>query len=343
MKRFALTIPFALVLLLFINPAHGQRPGADLGRDRLAQTGMKFLSISVDPRMAALGDASTALTNSSASMFYNPAGMARINGLSHLSLNQVQWVGDFEYSAGSVALRPYEGQYGVVGISILMASYGEVTETIRTNNEEGYVDIGTFSPSALAFGVGYAQAITDQFSFGGHLKYARQSLGRSTMRLAESGDPVRSSNEEGTIVGDFGVLYNTGFRSLTFAFSVQNFSRELTYAQESFELPLTFNVGVAMDVMDFSSMDSDMHQFNVALDARRPRDYDEQIKLGGEYVFMDLLALRGGYVLPTDEQGVSLGAGLNLSISNVAFTANYAYTQFGRLGNVNRIGVAFFL
>ena len=52
-----------------------------LGTDKLAQTGMKFLSFSPDARAAALGDAITAKTGGASSLFYNPAGMARIEGM----------------------------------------------------------------------------------------------------------------------------------------------------------------------------------------------------------------------------------------------------------------------
>ena len=48
----------------------------DLGTDKLAQTGMKFLSFSPDARAAALGDAVTAKTGGASSLFYNPAAVS---------------------------------------------------------------------------------------------------------------------------------------------------------------------------------------------------------------------------------------------------------------------------
>ncbi len=136
------------------------------------------------------------------------------------------------------------------------------------------------------------------------------------------------------------MLYDTGFRSLNFALSVRNFSQELTYVDENFELPLTFNVGLSMDLTDLmATVDPNMHAFNFMIEAERPRDFSEQIKLGGEYTFMNILALRAGYVFPTDEAGISLGAGLNYGVSNIGIGVDYAYTTFGVFDSVQRMGV----
>lgn len=339
MKRFLLYSIGLLVLLGTSTVSAQERPGADIEGRRLAQTGMKFLSVSVDPRAAALGDAVTASIRSPNALFYNPAGMAEVDGGVNVALNHVQWFGNFEYNAGTAAYRPAGGAFGVFGVSVLVASYGEVVETIRADNERGYQDLGTFSPSAMAVGFGYARSLTDRFSFGAHLKYARQDLGTSLVRYSASGDPVSRGHAKGTIAGDFGVLYHTGFRSLSFALGLRNFSRELTYAEESFELPLTFNIGVSMDLLDFAAQPSDMHSFYLTADAQRPRDYAEQVRIGGEYVFMDMLSLRGGYVFPSDEQGLNVGVGLNLSVGGLGLGASFAHTQFGRLGDISRLGL----
>ena len=135
------------------------------------------------------------------------------------------------------------------------------------------------------------------------------------------------------------MLYKTGFESLNFAMSVRNFAQELKYVDENFELPLTFNVGLEMDVLDLTSMNQDMHGLTVAVEAERPRDFTESVKVGGEYTFMNILALRAGYAFPEREQGISLGAGLNYAISGIGVGVDYAYTSFGVFDNVNRFGV----
>ncbi|MEL7361314.1 MAG: DUF3308 domain-containing protein, partial [Bacteroidota bacterium] len=69
-----------LTLTLVLGTAPTAEAQNDIERDKLAQTGMKFLSISADPRAAAMGSAATAREGGSAMLFYNPAGMVRFDG-----------------------------------------------------------------------------------------------------------------------------------------------------------------------------------------------------------------------------------------------------------------------
>ena len=325
----------------------------DQNTNKRGQTGMKFLQMSVDARASGMASAMTALENSSSiAMFYNPASMARLQTTGNVALNRVSWVADINYNAASAAYRPGGGGYGVFGISVVAVDYGTFYGAIRSNNESGYVSTGEFSPTAFAAGLGYAKALTDRFAVGGNLKYVTQDLTESVMGFQEneSDDPSldpslynTQGNSKSTVAVDFGVLYNTGFRSLNFAMSARNFSRELTYEAQNFELPLTLTIGISMDMIDFTSMSSDVHSLVLAVDAARPRDYYEHMNLGMEYTFMELLSLRAGYAFPTDEEGISLGAGLNVDFGGIGLGADYAYTSFGILGNVNRIGLQFSL
>ena len=321
--------------------------------DKRGQTGMKFLQMSVDARAAGMSSAMTALESASAvAMFYNPASMARLGTVGNVAFSRVSWVADINYNAAAAAYRPADGRYGVFGISVVAVDYGTFYGAIRAGNEQGYADTGEFSPTALAAGLGYATALTDRFSIGGNLKYVTQDLTKSVMGFKENeaDDPAQNpdlyrtqDNSKSTLAVDFGVLYNTGFRSLNFAMSARNFSRELTYEAQNFELPLTLTIGVSMDMIDLTNMSSDVHSLIVAVDAARPRDFYEHLNMGAEYTFMDLLSLRAGYAFPTDEQGISLGAGLNVDFGGIGLGADYAYTAFGVLGSVNRIGLQFSL
>lgn len=339
MKRYILITSYFIAGLALLVPRADAQPGPDIERERLAQTGMKFLSISVDPRAAALADAFTARQSASASLFANPAGMAGMEGFAHVSLSQVEWFANFQYAAGSVAFNPAGGRFGTFGLSIMAADYGNFQATIRADNERGFLDVGTVSPSAMVLGLGYARELTDRFAVGGQVKFVRQALGESTMGFDEGGGRLIEDNAASTVAFDLGVLYNTGFRSLNFAISARNFSREVTYSEESFELPLTFRIGVAMDMLDLAPGMDQNHGFVLTVDAERPRDYAEQLHVGGEYSFMNLFFLRGGYVFPTDEQGFNAGGGVRLSFGGLDLGADYAYSEFGRLGNVHRVGL----
>ncbi len=317
-------------------------------QQKLGQTGMKFLNMSVDARVSAFGDAVTSLENNSVSMFYNPASMAWRDGIADFTVGSTQYIADIKYYHGALAVSPFDGDYGVIGISFVSVDYGEFLGTIRANNEQGFIDVGTFSPTALAIGIGYAKALSEKFSVGGNIKYVRQSLGTSIIS-ATGFDPSTNSyatslseeNKLDVMAFDFGVLYKTGFESLNIGMSVRNFAREVKYKQEGFQLPIIFQIGASFNFADIMEVNKDEHSFLVTVDANHPRDYPEQINFGIEYTFMDILSLRAGYSAPNDERGFSTGVGLKKDMGGVKLGVDYGYTPFGIFNSVHRLSLNF--
>jgi len=297
----------------------------DLGTDKLAQTGMKFLSFSPDARAAALGDAVTAKTGGASSLFYNPAGMARIEGM-NLSAGQANWIAGITYNAVSVA---YASDAGVFGISVMNVDYGEIQGTIRSSNTAGYADTELFTPTANVVGLGYAIAPTDRFSVGGQVKFVNEKLGNAYLDTDGSVEGIESLDMD-AVAYDFGLMYQMDWKNLMIAMSARNFSESLKYAEEAFELPLTFRMGVAVDVIE---------NLSLSFVNERPRDYFSTTRVGFEYSLMGMLAVRAGYVTPTDEAGINLGVGFQVA----GFNVDVAYTDFGVFDPVTRVGVQFTL
>lgn len=347
-KRYFTTSLMLTVLLMLAPTAFGQvglTHETEVETQKRAQTGMKFLSVSVDARAAAIGSAMTAeMQGSSTSMFYNPAGMAFMDGSFHASVGNLGFIADITYNQASAAYRPGGGNLGVFGISFVNVDYGDFVGTIRANNEDGFVETGMYAPTAMAIGFGYARSFSDRFSAGANFKYAVQDFvgDFATSQDFETGVVATTeSYKNSTIAFDFGVLYATGFRSLVIAMSARNFSRELEYVRERFELPLTFQVGVAMNVVDFTALDPNIHALMLHVDAQRPRDFSEHVRFGAEYTFMNIISIRGGFeqLAASEEQGFSLGAGLKYQLTNFKIGADYAYTDFGIFGSLSRIAV----
>jgi hypothetical protein len=324
-------------------------PAEATAQQKLAQTGMKFLNILPDARAGALGEAFTAVPGTSSSLFYNPSAMAQTKGITSVFLSRTNWIADIYHTYAAASFSPFEGEYGVLGVMLQVASYGTFEETVRWGNDRGYLDLGTFEPTSYMFGVGYARALNDKFSVGGNVKYVHQSLGDVVnalssgggLILGEDGNPVRASNSTGVFAFDFGILYYTGYKSLTFGMTVRNFSKEVTYIKEGFQLPLTFRIGMAMNVLDLTNLDPDEHQFLLAVDAEHPRDFQEQVRLGGEYVFMNLVALRAGYVSGGDEYTMSYGIGLRKDLGDVRLAVDYCVTPYEIFSNVHRFSFQF--
>lgn len=318
-------------------------------RDKLAQSGMKFLSVSADPRIAALGGAATALATGPGALFYNPAGLARTESGAGVFLGQTGWIADINYNHGAVSLRPAGGRFGVIGISVLAVDYGELQETVfDASSEAGFRDLGTFSPTAYAFGVGYARTVTDRFSVGGQVKYVNQDFGAAATAFTPSeteggeGTYTREELTEGVIAYDFGMMYDTPFPGLAFAVSARNFSQQASFGEgEGFQLPLTLQIGAALDTRELTGLDPSLHRIVLAVDAEDPYDFSSQIEAGGEYTFANTLALRAGYVFPSDVQGVSFGAGIRQRLGGVGFGADYSYSDLGVFDTVHRVAIRF--
>jgi len=320
-----------LIMFLTASPLYSQE-------QKLAQTGMKFLSVTNDARVAAMGDAITALEGNSSSMFFNPAGMARLNSMISISTGQTSWIADINHIYGSFAFKPFEGDYGVIGLFFQSVDYGDLKGTIIAENEQGFLETGLFSPNAFAVGIGYAKALTDKFSVGVNVKYVAQDLGQSLIELS-SDNLSLFENKANTFAFDLGILYHTGYKSLTFGMSIRNFSQETKFAEESFELPLTFKVSVAMNTLDLAEIDPGLHTLNLVVDAVQPRDYFQQVNAGVEYIFMNTIALRGGISTPNDEHSFSAGIGVRQSLAGIYVAADYAYTPFTVFQDVHRISV----
>jgi hypothetical protein len=307
-----------------------------LAQKKLAQTGFQFLSVATDARGGAMGEAATTLGLGSSSLFFNPAGMARMDPRFDLSATQNNWIADIKHNSYSLAFNPAGGRYGVFGLSFMSVDYGEIQGTMVWGNEQGYVDTEIFKPSAFAFGAGYARTLTDKFAVGGQIKYAGQQLGKSMVPVGEDSLSVKKNLAFATAY-DFGTIYRTGFKSLKFGMSVRNFSSEIEYETESFLLPLTFRIGVSMDVLDL--VDLPDHKLLVSVDASHPRSYPEQLKVGMQYSFLDMFFGRIGYVSNSDENDLTYGFG----IQKFGAAVDYAYTPFGVFENVQRFTVRFSL
>lgn len=305
---------------------------------KLAQTGFQFLSVPADARSAAMGEAFTAMHNYSSSIFHNPAFAAQMNTFFDGSLHLNKWIADIDHTSGSLSINPWQGRFGVFTVSLLMVDYGEFLATaVDQTVEIGYRDIGTFSPSAYSFGLGYSKFLSDRFAFGVHAKYVSQDLGSSLVDDPSSPTLARTKNYSlGAMAFDFGTIYKTGLRSLVFGMSVRNFSEEIKYETEGFQLPLNFRIGLAMDLIDVIPMDDEMHKLMLSVDATHPRAAPEQLKVGAEYTLMKTVSFRFGYTGNVDERSISAGVGIQTQLGEQGLALDYAYTPFGVFDNVQR-------
>jgi hypothetical protein len=312
---------------------------------KLAQTGFQFLSVVSDARASAMAEAMTSLQLGSSALFFNPAGMASMADFLDMTASINQWIADIRHQTFSLALSPAQGDYGVIGFSMQYVDYGEFFGTrVNPGVPKGYDDTGIFTLNALALGVGYAKQLTDRFSIGGQVRWVRQDMGESmtavNIRTDTTGrrlaDTSYVTNKLTPFIFDFGTQFKTGIKSLVFGMSVRNFSEEVKYAEEGFQTPLMFTLGISMNLIDLLG-EIEGQSLYMSIDASHYRDHPEQVKVGLEYRFMDMLSLRGGYANDNGGNGMSYGVG----VSQFGFAFDYAYMPFGVFDKVQRVTVRF--
>lgn len=292
--------------------------------DKTAQTGMKWLSIPIGARAAALGNAYTAGSPDASSVFWNPAGLAAVKG-TQVFINQTQWIADI-WVQGASATYDMES-LGVVGIHWMNVSWGTFNGTEFVNNSSLYRETGAFEPKDYAFGVSYARQISDKFSVGGNIRYLYEDLiGGAQGSFA---NPTKYNAVLEAFGFDIGTLFYTGYKDLRLGMTAQNISAEQKYKYESFPLPLTFKFGLSMDIAKaYFLEENSVHSVTLLVDAIHPRDHSERMHFGVEYAFDEMAFLRGGYKTNYDEENISFGVGALVDISGYNLGVDYSFVNF---------------
>jgi hypothetical protein len=324
------------LLLVLGMPAPAQKVGS---------TSMQFLHVMPCARGTALGDAYSVWATGAEAVFWNPGGVALVNN-QELSSTYIDWI--FDTRQGALSYAVSLGEIGAVGAQIQYVDFGEFEETRADAAYMVPPNWGmtgrTFHPFSYLVGITYARSLTDRFSTGISVKYAHESLfdGARVNAQVRQGAFEDVKTWANGFLFDFGVRYNTGYRSIQVGASVQNFGADVRFARESSPVPLLFRFGMGANVIgpDALLMQEEENRVSVAFDLFQPNDYTQQAHLGVEYAYAETFALRGGYKFNYDYEGITVGGGIKHAIGSVQLTLDYSYGSIGTyLGNVQRISL----
>ena len=314
---------------------------------KVGSTSMQFLKVMPVARATALGEAYSVWASGAEAVFWNPGGVAQVS--SHeISTTYIDWLFDTQQGAISYALSM--GEFGAVGVQFQYVDFGVFDET---SNARPYINDPTapgftgrtFRPFSYLMGVTYARYLTDRFSVGLGVKYVHESLfdGRQYNAVVGLGTSEQVDTWANGILFDFGIRYNTGFRSIYVATSVQNFGADVRYARESSPVPLLFRFGIAADLLGEQALIVSGQQgssLRAAFDIFHPNDYSQQAHMGLEYEFDGFLSVRAGYKANYDYEGLTFGGGLRQTISNIRLSLDYSYGPMGTyLSGAQRITI----
>ena len=297
--------------------------------EKVGVTSFQFLKVMPDARSTSMGEAYSSLSSGADGMYWNPAAIMETNIVS-LNLSRVDYLFDTGHYGASVSYRYHGFAFGLMFMSV---DYGDIEVTDVAHL--GYSADGSYNPGltgevirpgAMATGLGFAQRLTDKFCYGLSAKYVREDMVVS---------------EASVLMWDMGILYDTGFRSIRLAATMRNFGPQVEYYDYSYPLPQTMNIGISANIIGESSAlfrQTRYHRLLMAFDLLQPRDYEQQYQIGVEYVFREFVALRSGYKLNYDAEGLTFGAGLRLK----GFSIDYSYNNYGEyLTGVHRFSFSF--
>jgi hypothetical protein len=317
-----------ILLTLFLTLVLASQAGATKIFEKVGTVGCQFLEIGAGPRGEAMGGAMVSATEGMESVYWNPAGLRSIVRPS-LIVNYGTWPADISHQFAAYAMRPSFMQ-GVFALSVTTLRMDSMP--IRTADVPSGVG-ADFQPGDIAVGLSFAREFTDKFAAGGTLKWVHSELADMSVLGIEG---LEDYYAEG-FVGDFGTLYNTGFRSLRIGLMIQNMGPEIQYRDEPVPMPATFKFGISMNLIE-----SPGQVLTAAAEFRHPSDTSEKINVGAEYVLNDMYFLRGGYKLGYDEESFTAGGGVKLMVGGLGtLGVDYSYSDFGYFGGLHRAGLTF--
>ena len=210
-------------------------------------TAVPDLLIAPDSRAGAMGESGVGLANNSSAIFWNPAGIAFLDG-QEVSITHSNWLPQFQLdlSYDYLSFRQYLPDFnGSIFSSIMYFDNGEFVRT----GPSGPTPIGTFTSYDLAITAGYATQLSDDWGIGFNFRFIRSELAP-----AGTGDEV-GSGISNNISFDIGAMwrpetlvlpfidYDMG-KSISFGVNLSNLGPKMYYIDEAQADPLPTNLRI---------------------------------------------------------------------------------------------------
>jgi len=302
-------------------------------KDKVGGAGAQQLLIPVGARTIAMGGAFNAMVSGNEAIYWNPAGLAASEATAEATFCNLQWIADTQVNFFAVSSK--FGRLGSFALSAKIFSFGEFEQTTEFETEGTGLMV---EPSITTIGFTFSRQMTDRIFFGFNAKLISESF----LRMSTTG-----------IAFDFGVQYISSV-GVRMGLTLNNFGGMMKYTGEdlqhtvdipyteagsqpldlrieaqSFELPSTFEIGIAYDYRL-----SDQHIMTVATNYKNQNYGLDEIMGGVEYGFNDMFFVRGGYShAPEGDEddnifGFTAGVGIKYALpAGTKFSIDYAYRE----------------
>ena len=359
----------ALILAATVTvPAVAQYGGSGT-QDNTAYGGSagEFLLLGAGARGQALGGAYAALATDVTAMYYNAAGLAQL-ARPGVQVTSNSYIAGTKYTWAGIGF-PMSGGVRAIGLSLGSFGYGD-QPVYTVADPEG--DGRTYSVRQTFISGTYAQNFSDRFAAGFSLKFISDRLGTA---------------KGNAFALDFGTNFHAsvGPRPIRASFVIQNLGSNLKHTGQdlivgvtrqpplgtvdvpqepqsaqlstsSWTLPITFRVGVALDLLQRGS-----NRVTVLSEFTQPNNTKPSAGAGLEFGMQNIgqrgfsIAGRASYSIQTDNQtnditlgmptkessgnftsdGLALGGGIEYARGSTRLGFDYAWRSLGTLGSVN--------
>jgi len=248
-KRMALMLT---VMLMFLGYGLAKAQG---------EAAVPFLLLAPDSRAGGIGESGGGLADNSAAIFWNPAGIAFLDG-SEVSITHSNWLPQFglnDLFYDYLTYRQYmEDLNGSITASITYMNFGEFVRTLSNSPDP----VGTFRSFDAALTLGYATKLSDDWGLGFNFRIIHsrlsdqpteneQGTGVATSVSLDVAAMWRPQEFNIPLIGDFGDRLSIGM-------NLSNLGPKITYIDQAQAdpIPTNFRLGFAIRIFqdDFNSL-----------------------------------------------------------------------------------------
>jgi hypothetical protein len=297
---------------------------------RIGQAAGVQVQVPVSARDMAMGGANIALTSGLNALYWNPAGLPRMQNAGAGQFSRMTIFNDIGVSYLAVAFQSED--LGAIGLSIKSFDFGDIPFT--TNEDMDAISGRTFSPTFVTIGLTYAKNLTEAVNVGVTAKVINETAPRVS-GTAFAFDIGLQYDRLGGIDGvSFGVVIKNIGTNMQYTGSglgstyITGLTRDDVLKRESAsnQLPASIELGAAYKA--FVMEDQNLTVSGVF----QSNNFENDVIRGGlEYAYQDMIFARVGYNfvenLEAEDQlyDFTLGAGIHYAVGEVDLTLDYAF------------------
>jgi hypothetical protein len=356
MKNIYRTIIVSLLVIVVF----ASNPAKAGNNDRAGQAAAAHLLINPWAATNGWGSAGISFTKGIESMFTNVAGLAMVKKTEIAYSNTLYNFGSQTMinSLGLAQSLGNDGQRGILGVSVMIMSLGNIPRTTVDNPEGG---IGTFPATLTNIGVSYGLSFSNEIHAGISFKLINETTSNATatgFAIDAGVQYVSGRNDQfrlGVALKNIGspMRYNGDGLSLRTYLNKNRYQSSVLIPSEASEMPALLGLGVSYDFLfgdkngnsekrEIDRADA-KHRITLAGSYVANAYSKDQFILGLEYSLLEFFQARAGYTVEgfkvetstTNLSGPSAGASILIPLnkkvsdspSRLAIDYSYRFTK----------------